>query len=71
MSDLQTIPHEFLSQFIEIYKQHECLLKIKAKEYLDCNKKYAAYEVLINKLREIDPDANKDKVVKKINSLCS
>ena len=33
--------------------------------------KNAAYGKLVNKLREIDPSANKDTVVKKINNLRS
>jgi hypothetical protein len=69
MSDLRTIPREFLSHVIEIYKQHECLWKIKSKEYSDRNKKYAAYELLINKLKVIDSDANKDNVKKLILSV--
>jgi hypothetical protein len=42
----------FLSHFIEIYKQHECLWKIKSKEHSDRNKKYGAYELLIKNSRK-------------------
>jgi hypothetical protein len=34
------------------------------EEYSDRDKRNAAYELLINKLKEIDPDTNKDNVVK-------
>jgi hypothetical protein len=37
VSDLRTVPHEFLLYFIEIHKQQECLWKVKSKEYSDCN----------------------------------
>jgi len=47
------------------------LWKVKSKEYSDRVKKNLAYEHLTTKLKEIDPDANKGKVVKKINSLRS
>jgi len=44
---------------------------VKSKEYSDTVKKNLAYEHLTTKLKEIDPDANKEKGVKKINSLRS
>jgi hypothetical protein len=44
---------------------------VKSEEYSDGIKKNLAYEHLIPKLKEIDPDANKEKAVKKINSLRS
>jgi hypothetical protein len=49
----------------------ECLRKVKSKEYSDRVKKNLPYEHLITKLKETDPGANKEKVVKKINSLRS
>lgn len=42
---------------------------VKSSEYHDRKLKNAAYIKLIEKLKEIDPDANRDKVVKKINNL--
>lgn len=60
-----------LSEFIEIYRSHPCLWKIKSKEYRNKLKKDAAYKLLVEKLREINETANKDDVVKKINSLRS
>jgi len=61
----------FILEFIELYKLHPCLWKIKWKEYSNRNMKDRAYGVLIEKMKEIDKDANRDTVVKKINSLRS
>jgi len=58
-----------LEDFIEIYKMNQCLWQVKNKEYHDRDKKEAAYKLLIEKLREIEPDANKSVVVRKINNL--
>lgn len=69
MADLRLMSREFLSDFIDLYRKNECLWKIKSKEYSDKNKKNAAYTILIEKLKEVDSAANKDMVIKKINSL--
>ena len=50
---------------------HPCLWKIKSKDYYNKNAKQAAQDVLIEKLREIEPDANRSACVRKINSLRS
>ncbi|XP_050427796.1 uncharacterized protein LOC126837881 [Adelges cooleyi] len=60
-----------LEDFIDIHRTHPCLWQIKSKEYHDRDKKEAAYKLLIEKLREIEPDANKAVVVRKINNLRS
>lgn len=69
MTDARTISHEFLREFINMYKELPCLWQIKNREYLDKNKKTEAYNLLINKLRTIQPDATKATVINKINSL--
>ena len=71
MADLRTVSREFLTEFIHMYREYPCLWKVKSKEYSDRVKKNLTYEHLTTKLKEIDPDANKEKVVKKINSLRS
>jgi len=71
MADLRTVSREFLTEFIHMYREYPCLWKVKSKEYSDRVKKNLAYEHLTTKLKELDPDANKEKVVKKINSLSS
>ena len=69
--DLRTVSREFLTEFIHMYLEYPCLWKVNSKKYSDRVKKNLAYEHLARKLKEIDPDANKEKVVKKINSLRS
>nr|CAH7755426.1 unnamed protein product [Callosobruchus chinensis] len=69
MADLRLVSREFLADFIDLYRQNECLWKIKSKDYSDKQKKSAAYDILIGKLKEVEPEANKNMVLKKINSL--
>ncbi|CAG9791058.1 unnamed protein product [Diatraea saccharalis] len=71
MSDIRSYSKEFLTQFIELYKSLPALWKIKSKEYSDRNKKNEAYHILIEKLKEVEPNATRDTVTKKINSLRS
>jgi len=68
MADLRTVSREFLTEFVHMYREYPCLWKVKSKEYSDRVKKNLAYEHLTKMLKEIDLDANKEKVVKKINS---
>jgi hypothetical protein len=63
MSDLRTDHREFLSEFIDLYRENQCLWRIKSQDYSDRNKKNLAYEALVEKLREIDLEANKEKVI--------
>ncbi|KOB68023.1 Uncharacterized protein OBRU01_18870 [Operophtera brumata] len=60
-----------LEEFIEIYKSEPCLWRVKCKEYHDRDKRSAAYGKLIAKLKELEPDATKEDVIKKINTLRS
>ena len=71
MADLRIVSQKFLTEFVHMYREYPCLWKVKSKEYSDRVKKNLTYEHLTTKLKEIDPDANKGKVVKKINSLRS
>lgn len=63
--------NEVIEQFIEIYKSEPCLWRVKSKEYHDRDKRYAAYEKLVTKLKELEPDTTRNSVVKKINNLRS
>ncbi|KAF5277243.1 hypothetical protein FQR65_LT00351 [Abscondita terminalis] len=69
MADTRYWPKEFLTKFIEKYKSYPCLWKIKSKEYTNKNLKNVAYESLVEMCRNIYPEANRDFVVKKIQSL--
>ncbi|KAF6213389.1 hypothetical protein GE061_011108 [Apolygus lucorum] len=60
-----------LEEFIIMYRDLPCLWKTSSKDYHDRRKKDAAYGKLVDKIREIEPSANKDFVIKKINNLRS
>jgi hypothetical protein len=62
---------EFLTEFIHMHREYPYLWKVKSKKYSYRGNKNLGYEHLTTKLKEIDPDANKEKLVKKINSLRS
>lgn len=59
----------FLVEFIEEYKKFPCLWRIKSEEYRDRNLKNKAYEHLLNKMKEVDADANIQMVKNKIDSM--
>ncbi|CAH1968636.1 unnamed protein product [Acanthoscelides obtectus] len=61
----------FWEEFFQLYQENPCLWDIKCKDYRNKLKKNAAYENLINKSKEMFPDANKKFVIKKISSLRS
>jgi len=59
-----TWPKDFLLEFIELFRQEECLWKIKSKDYYKRSKKDASYRTLIRKVQEIESDVTRDTVVK-------
>ncbi|KAF5283673.1 hypothetical protein FQR65_LT13797 [Abscondita terminalis] len=52
-----------LEEFIAIYQSDPCLWRVKCKDYHDRDKR--------NKLKELELTAEKDDVVRKINTFCS
>lgn len=64
-----TPAHHHLLEFIDLYREEPCLWQIKSKEYSNRNLKQMAYDKLVTKWQEVDPEATKDIVVKKINSI--
>lgn len=60
---------KFWCEFLEIYKGLPALWRIKSDEYSNRVMKASAYEHLIEKLKEIFPQANREMVTKKINTL--
>jgi hypothetical protein len=64
-SDLRKRNRDVLEEFIRIYQSEQCLWRIKSKEYHDKAKRDAAYQRLQEQLKQIDPSADRDKVVKK------
>lgn len=69
MSDLRNLTRDFLRHFIDLYRTHPCLWKTKSKDYLDKNKKNTASQILLEKLKVVQPEATKNTVIQKINSL--
>lgn len=70
MSDVW-VDKDFWVSFIDLYKGHPCLWDIKHVTYMQKDLKNAAYEVLVEKLKEKISDANVDMVKKKINNMRS
>ncbi|CAG4961640.1 unnamed protein product [Colias eurytheme] len=62
---------EWLEEFIELYRSEPCRWNIKGKEYHNRDLKRSAYTKLVEKLKTVDPRADKDAVVKKINNIRS
>lgn len=60
---------KFLGEFIELYQAYPCLWKYSCKDYRNKAVKDRAYSALLDKLREIDPRADKNSVMRKINAL--
>ena len=56
---------DFLLEFIELFRQEECLWKVKSKDYYNRSTKDARYGTLIGKVQEVEPDATHDTAVKK------
>jgi hypothetical protein len=66
---MATWSKDFLLEFIELFRQEECLRKVKSKDYYNRSKKDASYRTLIGKVQEVEPDATRDTVVKK-STIC-
>ncbi|XP_039279430.1 uncharacterized protein LOC111047499 [Nilaparvata lugens] len=63
--------HHVIEEFIKLYEKQPCLWQVKSKDYYKKHLKEAAYRKLVEKLREIEPDSDKNAVIKKINNLRS
>ena len=62
-SDFQFLIVSFFS-FIELYRKHECLWKIKSKEYSNRQIKEKAYDILVQFVKTVDKSIDKDGIVK-------
>ncbi|KAG5862376.1 hypothetical protein JTB14_008839 [Gonioctena quinquepunctata] len=60
---------EFWREFIECYRGSPELWKVKSDEYKDRNKKDAAYNIFVEKMKEIDSSADRASMRAKVNSL--
>jgi Alcohol dehydrogenase transcription factor Myb/SANT-like len=68
-SNYDKFPREFLTEFIKIYKSHECLWKPKSPNYYNRKVKRAAWQELIEKYREVHPNPTKMVIRRKIGTL--
>lgn len=69
MSDFRAFTRDFVEQFINMYREEECLWKTTLKEYSDKGKRNAAYDRLILLCKTVEPNIDRNGVIKKINSL--
>uniref|UniRef100_A0A182X0A5 MADF domain-containing protein n=1 Tax=Anopheles quadriannulatus TaxID=34691 RepID=A0A182X0A5_ANOQN len=60
---------QFYTEFILLYKSFPCLWDITSKAYIDRAEKQKAYDQLVQKYKEIDKNATRHTVTKKINTL--
>ncbi|XP_012168307.1 uncharacterized protein LOC126928042 [Bombus affinis] len=69
MSDLVGYSHDFLAEFIHLYRSFRCLWQVRYRGYKDRILRNRAYDALVQKLREVNPIADKETVIRKINTL--
>jgi hypothetical protein len=67
-SDLKKNNRDLFEDFIRAYESQPCLWRIKSKDYHDKAKRNAAYVILLKIYRLVDPNADKEAVVKKTNA---
>ena len=71
MAELSVVYKKRLREFIELYKSQPAAWKIGSDLYKNDYEKMESWNILLDKYREIDPDATIKTVKKKINSLRS
>ncbi|XP_037950254.1 uncharacterized protein LOC119681209 [Teleopsis dalmanni] len=71
INDLRSYSRHWLGEFIEIYQSEECLWQPKHPDYSNHSVRNKAYDKLVEKLREVEPNPDRAMVVRKINSLRS
>ncbi|XP_053947017.1 uncharacterized protein LOC128855838 [Anastrepha ludens] len=69
--DLRSYSRLWLGEFIELYQQEECLWHSKHPDYSNHSVRNKAYDRLVEKLKEVEPNPDRAMVVRKINSLRS
>lgn len=68
-TDLVGYSHEFLTEFIHLYRSFPCLWQVRYRGYKDRILRNRAYDALVHKLREVNPVADRETVIRKINTL--
>ncbi|XP_043258313.1 uncharacterized protein LOC122400750 [Colletes gigas] len=67
--DLIGYTHDFLTEFIQMYRSYPCLWQVRYRGYKDRLLRNRAYDALVQKLREVNPLADRETVIRKINTL--
>lgn len=60
-----------LQEFLALYRSLPCLWKMQCKEYANREMKTEAYKLMVRKLAELEPDATRGSVIRKINNIRS
>uniref|UniRef100_A0A1A9W1Q1 MADF domain-containing protein n=1 Tax=Glossina brevipalpis TaxID=37001 RepID=A0A1A9W1Q1_9MUSC len=71
LNDLRSYSRHWLGEFIELYQAEECLWQPKHPDYSNNSARNNAYDKLVLKLKEVEPEPDRSMVVRKINSLRS
>lgn len=71
LNDLRSYSRHWLTEFIEQYQEEECLWQPKHQDYSNHASRNKAYDKLVEKLKEVEPNPDRAMVVRKINSLRS
>ncbi|XP_017847843.1 uncharacterized protein LOC108603495 isoform X2 [Drosophila busckii] len=71
LNDLRSYSRHWLTEFIEQYQEEECLWQPKHQDYSNHAARNLAYDKLVEKLKEVEPNPDRAMVVRKINSLRS
>ena len=64
VSDVMTVSHEFVTEFIEMYHENSLLWKVKCKEYSDQVKK-TVLQTFDSQVTRNHTEASKEQIVKK------
>ena len=58
---------KFWAEILDLHESMPCLWKIKSSDY--CNREFKSncYSIMVDKLEEIDPDANREQFTIAIN----
>lgn len=56
---------EFISEFLQKYRESLCIWIIKSKEYTNTRMKNKAYDTLVDLYKTVYREANRDFVIKK------
>ncbi|KAH8259516.1 hypothetical protein KR026_005816 [Drosophila bipectinata] len=66
--EMNSRDRKFWTEFLQLYRSLPAVWQTRSPEYSIRSLKTAGYESLVQKLREVEPEANRLLVVKKINS---